>query len=212
MSSDEYEVSDPITIGGASGQYMYASPWHTECEWAIISVTGLGTLASTATFVVGTKNPKQPTLSTNGSDSFGNALSSSPDSNNGLPAYVGALTSQAPHVTYGGDNFMPMPSPAFVYLTTTTPATTEVLVTLQFRRKLERVIPNAPRQKPQTHTHAQPRQGARTFTQGFAAQYPQEGKPYEHQPPQEQDTGMARRGVMPLGPTTIKHRGVAKQK
>lgn len=210
--SDEYETSDPLTFGGASGQYVIPSPWHTECEWCIISALGLGTLGSMATYVVGSKNPKQPTLSTTGADSFGNLLTSSPDNNNALPSYVGALTAQAPFVTFGGDNYMPLPSPAFVYLTTATPATSEVLVTVQFRRKLDRIIPEKPRQKPHTHSHVTGRAPARRMSAGYASMYPEEGVPYEHHPLQPQDTAVAKRGVFPLGPTNTSHRGVAKDK
>ena len=205
---DDYEISDPLTIGGITGQYAVPSPWHTECEWCIVSALALGTLASTATYAVGSKNPKQPTLSSTGADKFGNVITSSPDNNNGLQSYVGAVTSTAPMVTYGGDNYMPLPSPAYVYLQTTTPASSEVLVTLQFRRLLDRVIPDKPRQKPHTHTHVKGRREYRGMVAGFAAQYPEEGIPYEHQQLQPQDTGMARRGVFPLGPTDTTHRGV----
>ena len=69
--SDDYEISDPYTIGGATGLYTVRSPYNTECEWSIISVTGLGSLASAATFAVGSKNPAQPTLAGTGADSFG---------------------------------------------------------------------------------------------------------------------------------------------
>lgn len=210
--NDEYEVSDPLTIGGATGQYVVPSPYHTECEWAIISATGIGTLASAATFAIGSKNPNQPTLSTTGTDKFGSLGTSGPDNNNALPSYVGAVTSQASFITFGGDNYMPLPSPAFVYLTVTTPATTEILVTLQFRRKLDRVIPDKPRQKPHTHTHVKGRREYRGMVAGFAAQYPEEGIPYEHQQLQPQDTGMARRGVFPLGPTDTSHRGVGRNR
>lgn len=207
MSSDEYEVSDPVTIGGASGQFMFASPWHTECEWALISVLAVGTLGSTATYALGSKNPNQPKLSTTGADSFGNLITSSPDQNNALQSFVGALTAQAPFITYGGDNFMPLPSPAYVYLTTATPATTEVLVTIQFRRKLDRIIPDKPqRPKPLTHSHST-RPGMRTFMEGWAAQQAYPGDtPYEHQPVAEQDTTPH----VNLGPTQLRHRGVAK--
>lgn len=206
--NDEYETSDPITIGGATGQYYAPSPYHTECEWCIISAVGIGSLASSATFAIGSKNPNQPSLSATGADKFGSAITSGPDSNNGLQSYPGALTATAPMVTYGGDNYMPLPSPAFVYLTTLTPATTEVLVTIQFRRKLDRVIPEKPRQKPHTHTHVVGRGQARRMSAGFDAKYGEEGVPYEHQMLPEQDTAVAKRGVFPLGPTAVTHRGV----
>ena len=210
MCSDEYEISDPLTIGGATGTYEVSSPYNTECEWAIISALGIGTLASTATFVVGSKNPNPPTLSS--SYSFGNVTSTGRDNNNPLPAYPGALTSQAPFVTYGGDNYMPLPSPASVYVQTNTPASTIVLVTIQFRRKLDRVIPDKPRQKPHTHSHVAGRRGHRTMMAGFAAQYPEEGQPYQHVGLPPQDTEENKRLVSPLqlGPTNITHRGTAR--
>src|SRR5258708_457166 len=215
-----YETSDPITIGGATGQYYAPSPYHTECEWAIISVTGIGTLASPATYAIGSKNPKQPTLSTTGTDSFGSVLTSGPDSNNGLQAFVGAATSAAPMITYGGgaDGFMPMPSPSFVYLTVATPATTELLVTIQFRRLKDMPLPDKPRAKPHTHSHVTGRRDYRTMMEGFSNQYPGEGIPYEHRQLQPQDTEMGKRGVSPLqqvtqlGPTNVTHRGVAKNR
>ncbi len=212
MCSDEYEISDPLTMGGATGQYVVPSPYHTECEWSVISVTGLGTLATPASFALGSKNPKQPALSTTGADTFGSVATSSPDNNNALPSYVGAVSSAAPFVTFGGDNYMPLPSPSYVYLTTTTPATSEVLVTIQFRRKLDRIIPEKPRTKPHTHTHVTSRRQQRTTAQGFDAQYPEEGLAYQHVGLPEQDTGVAKRGVFPLGPTTVTHRQVGKNR
>lgn len=210
-SADEYEISDPFTIGGLSGQYAVPTPYHTECEWCIISATAIGTLASSATYAVGSKNPKQPTLSSTGVDSFGNIVTSGPDSNNALQSYVGALTATAPCITYGGDNYMPLPSPSFVYLTTTVPASSELLITLQFRRKLDRAIPDKPRAKPHTHSHVGSRRGYRTMMEGFAAQFPEEGVPYQHMPtPVSQDTSVGKRGVSPLQPTAIAHRGVSK--
>jgi len=201
-------------MGGATGTYFIPSPYHTECEWALHSVTAIGALASRANFVVGTKNPTPPTLTTNGGDSFGNIVTSGADNNNALQAFVGSLVATAPMIGFDSSLFMPMPSPSYVYATVSTPASTEVLITIMFRRKLDRGIPDKPRQKPQTHTHVRHGQ-YRNMMQGFAAQYPEEGKPYVHQPPEPQDTGMARHGVMPmapLAPTQVKHRGMGKGK
>jgi len=208
---DEYEVSDPLTIGGATGQYVVPSPYHTECEWALISAVAIGALASAASFAVGSKNPNQPTLSTTGANSFGSVLTSGPDNTNALPSYVGALSANAPMVPFGGDNYMPLPSPAFVYATVTTPASTELLITVQFRRKLDRIIPEKPRAKPHTHSHVGSRRGHRGMMQGFADQYPEEGIPYVHEAiPVSQDTTMGKRGVSPLQVTNIRHRGISK--
>jgi hypothetical protein len=208
--NDEYETSDPLTMGGATGNYVIPSPYHTECEWCIISALAVGTLGSSATYVVGSKNPQQPTL--NGTSAFGGLLTSGMDNSNALPSYPGALTSTAPFVTYGGDNYMPLPSPAYVYATVTSPAATATLITVQFRRKLDRAIPDKPRTKPQTHSRTGSRRGYRTMMEGFASQYPEEGAPYQHeQVPLAQDTAVGKRGVLPLGPTTITHRGVGKK-
>ena len=207
-SGDEYEISDPLTIGGPTGNYAVPSPYHTECEWAIVSALAVGTLASSGTYAVGSKNNGQPTLLTTGAQSFGSVATSGQDNNNALQSYVGALTATAPFVTYGGDNYMPLSSPTLVFCAITAPASTIVLVTLQFRRKLDRAIPDKPRQKPHTHSHTGSRRGYRTMMQGFAAQYPEEGIQYQHeQIPVTQDTAVGKRGVFPLGPTTIKHRG-----
>ena len=319
-TGDQYETSDPYTIGGATGVYSVPSPYHTECEWALISATGVGTfgfvagslgseeapanfnvpasagpttlmtgagqlqsavvtaagttnlsfqdaagnviatvvqpgtvgqeiqfnadfatslvannatttpvvvasvlksavpatagtLAMAATFAIASKNSGPPKLSATGADTFG-AAAGGADNNNALPAYVGALTNQAPLITYSGDAWMPLPSPAFVYLQTSTPASTEVLLTVQFRRKLARYIPDKPRQQPHTHSHPQSRRGQRTFFGGFEEQYARPGgQPYEHENiPVSQDTANLRRGVFPLGPTGISHRGVGKDK
>jgi hypothetical protein len=212
MTNDEYETSDPLTMGGATGKFVIPSPYHTECEWAMISACAIGTLATTATYAVGSKNSGQPSLSATGTDSFGNVITSSPDNNNALQSYVGALTATAPFVTYGGDTYMPLPSPAFVYLTTTVPASTELLITIQFRRKLDRMIPDKPRAKPHTHSHVGSRRGYRTMMEGFSAQYPEEGVPYQHDViPVSQDTTMGKRGVSPLQPTNIQHKRVGKK-
>jgi hypothetical protein len=158
---------------------------------------------------VGSKNPTQPTLTGAAGNSFGNVITSSPDNNNALQSYPGALTATAPMMTYGGDNYMPLPSPSFVYCTVTAPAASGIFVTIQFRRKLDRAIPELPRVKPQTHGPVTARRGYRTMMEGYAAQYPTEGAPYQHETiPLTQDTSMNKRGVSPLQPTTVTHRGV----
>jgi hypothetical protein len=308
MASDEYEMSDPYTIGGATGAYAVPSPYHTECEWTIISAVALGSFTvstgstpgaptevnvpasvgpttlfsgagilqsilvtatgaanltfqdssgniiaevlSTATvgqpilvneafnvslvannsattpvvtvtyapmappenyaiFAMGAKNPSQPNLSRFGVssvNSFGSIATSSPDSNNALPSFVGALTQSSPFVPYVGVDFMPLPSPSFVYLQTSTPANTIVLVTVQFRRKLDRVIPEKPRGKPSTHSHVKGRRDHRTMMEGFASQYPEEGIAYHHVgPPSPRPTPPPQ-----LQPTNNSHRGVSR--
>lgn len=211
LNSDQYETSDPFTVGGASGNYQISSPWNTECEWAIASALGVGTLASTATFVIGSRNPQLPTLAS--TYSFGNITTTGRDASNPLEGYVGALTSQAPLITYDAQ-FMPLPSPATIYLVTSTPATTAVFLTVMFRRKLTRYIPEKPRQHPHTHSIPSRSQLRRmpaqsTMVAGYEDQYPRPGGPaYHHEPVPvvNQDTAVAKRGVFPLGPTKGKMR------
>lgn len=203
--SDQYEISDPFTIGGPSGTYQMVTPWNTECEWAMVSALAVGTLATTATFSIGSKNQQQALLT--GANSFGPIATGGRDNNNALPSFVGALTATAPFVTYQSD-YMPLGSPADIYLVTNTPATTAVFITLLCRRKLVRYIPDKPRQQPHTHTRPQSRMHARklaaqsTMVSGFEGQYPEAGgPPYEHAivPSPGQDTGVARRGIFALG-------------
>lgn len=209
MCETTYEMSDPYTVGGATGVYLIPSPYHTECEWVLISGVYVGTMASQGTFVVMSKNPNPPTLSSTGANVFG--LSGNIDSNP-LEAYVGSLTSQASFVTFDTSNWMPLASPTNVYAQVTAAASSGVLITVRFRRSLDRVIPEKPRQKPHTHAQQQPgRREHRRMSAGFAAQYPEEGQAYQHIALPPQDTAVAKRGGLPLGPTDITHRGVGKR-
>jgi hypothetical protein len=210
--SDKYEYSDPYTIGGATGSYFIKSPYNTECDWVIVAAAGVGTLASQASFVAGSKNPNQTTVAA--TNTFGSMSTSSPDDNNALPSFVGTLTSQASFITYDASNFMPLGMPPIVYLQTTTPASSAVFVTVQFRRLLARYIPDKPRQKPHTHTHVGSRAPSRrlaaqsTMVAGFESQYPEAGgRPYGHQPLGPQDTAMVKRGAFPLGPVPTPKKG-----
>jgi len=277
LDSDEYEYSDPYTIGGATGTYQLFSPWNTECEWAIVSalahgtfgfvapsfqdfavpatagavtlVTGQGELlsavvtaagttnltfqdaagniiaevvqpgtvgqelplnasfttslvankatttpavtvsvqmtgtpASIGDFVIGARNPSQLVMSPAGADKFG--LSGFKDGNP-LSSYVGSLTQQAPFITYA-PQFVPLQGNTGLFLQTSTPASTEVLVTLMLRRKLEFLIPTVEYRKPHTHTPLSAR-GARTFMAGFDEAMYRIGLPVNPQP--EQDPG-----------------------
>lgn len=148
LESDEYEYSDPYTIGGTTGDYQVASPYNTECEWTLVSATS--SLANDASFVIGSKNPKQPQLALNGNDSFG-AVSAGKDGN-ALPAYAGHLTTANTIITYPVI-WMPLPAPTNVFMHAAVGAGSEILVTVQFRRKLERYIPDAGRNAPKTIGH-----------------------------------------------------------
>ena len=203
LNSDQYEFSDPFTIGGATGMYAVSSPWNTECEWALVSALGIGTLATTATYFIGSRNSGVRVLANN--DSF--ALNTQGrDSANYVEGYPGALTSQAPFITYEAQ-WCPLPSPATIYLATSTPATTTLFITVLFRRKLARYIPDKPRQKPHNHAtipHGPLRRmpAESTMVAGYESQYPRPGdKPYRHNvvPSEVQDTAVAKRGIFPLG-------------
>jgi hypothetical protein len=181
LESDSYEISDPFTMGGGAGIYQIRNPYNTECEWAIVSATS-GTTAGQ--FVVMSKNPTPATLGFAGADSL--ALQSGGMDNNPLNAYVGALTTQAPFVTYQ-EEFMPLAGNGMVFLRVTAAGSNEVLVTIRFRRKLERYIQEIPAQKPHTHVPLSAR-NARTFMQGFRDDSKRMGVPINPKP--DEDTSL----------------------
>jgi len=289
LDSDEYEYSDPYTIGGVTGEYTLYSPYNTEAEWAIVSALGqgtfgfvaptgvvyanaavpatagnltiftgdgellsatvttagtanltfqddggnvigtviqpgtvgqyvpltggfstslvanktastpvvtvsylqnatAGTLATPASFVIGARNPSQPTLSATGATTF--SAFGNKDGNQ-LSSYVGALTQQAPFITYAPE-FMPLQGNTGVFLQVSAPANTAVYVTLQLRRKLEFLIPTVEYRRPHTHTPLSAR-GARTFMAGFDEAMYRIGMPINPQP--EQDPGRFKRAM-----------------
>jgi hypothetical protein len=154
LNSDKYEYSDPITIGGGTGSYAAASPYNTECEWCLVSVS-CGLLAG-GSFAVGS-GQTQPTLFVQGTqDKFGSVASGGRDSFNGLPSYVGQLQTSNPLVTFP-TIWQPISMPPIIYATVTVNSQSEVLVTVQFRRLLLRLVPDKPRQRPSTHSHPQSR-------------------------------------------------------
>lgn len=151
------------------------------------TVGSLGTLASTATYVIGARNSSQPTLSATGADKF--SVFGGKDGNP-LQSYVGALTQQAPCITYQSE-FMPLQGNAGLFLMTNTPSSTEILVTVMFRRRLERYIQEIPQLKPHTHVPLSGRM-ARTFMQGFADDSKRMGVPINPKP--QEDTSLAAGG------------------
>jgi len=177
LDSDEYEISDPLTMGGAAGLYQIRNPYNTECEWSMVSATS-GTTA--ASYVVGSKNPIQANLG------FANADVLAPagySDNNPLQSYVGSLTTQAPTVTYT-DAYMPLAGNGTVYLRVVS-ASGEALITIRFRRKLEKWIPTIqPLPKPSTHTPLSAR-NARTFMQGFRDDSTRMGHPMNPRPQED---------------------------
>ena len=151
----------------------------------------LGTNPSSAIFVVGARNPSQPTLSTTGADVFSKAGNKD---GNQLSSYVGALTQQAPFITFSPE-WMPLQGNTGIFLNVATPTTTEVLVTLMLRRKLEFLIPTIEARKPHAHTPLSAR-NARTFMAGFAEGMHRIGMPINPQP--EQDPGRFKRAASGL--------------
>ncbi len=146
-----------------------------------------GTLPSTASFVIGARNMSQPTLSSTGGDKF--SVFGGKDGNP-LQSYVGALTQQAPFITYQSE-FMPLQGNTGLFLATNTPASTEVLVTLMFRRKLARYIQEIPQIRPHTHVPLSGRI-ARTFMQGWQDDSKRMGVPINPKP--QEDTSISAGG------------------
>lgn len=209
--SDEYESGGLWTVGGVGAPgiiFTLRSPFNTECEWNCLSITT--TSNSNDSFAMSSSNPSILAFAKGLAPAMG-ALSGGSEANNGFEGILASISFQAPWNM--GDIWLPLGRGAQLYFVSTVANTNNIFYTVAFRRSLVHVIPSPPRQKPQTHTHVQPRRAARTMMEGFAAQQAYPGdNPYQHQDLPEQDTAMARRGVMPLGPTSITHRGVGRNR
>ncbi len=182
-----YEQGGYFTIGGGPGTYVLKSPYNTECEFQIPSVT---TSSSTPIgFAISSANPSllAPTknstiLGAYAQGGEGNALE-------GIEGFVQSTT----YVAY--QEWIPLGRNGYIYMNTNVGASDTLLVNIYFRRSLQVYIPDMPRARPHTHTHVQSRRPIRMLhalsqqTSGFAAQYPPTGDgAYQHEPiPESQD-------------------------
>jgi hypothetical protein len=180
LNSDEYEAGPILTVGGNTNLYLIRSPFNTECEYAIISVSASGTGFAIVSQSNGINIPD-----TSGATQYGLA-STGGDSNpiEGLLINASTNSSKQPPLFW-----QPLGRGINLYVAITAQATFATFISIAFRRKLNRYIPEPPIRKPNTHSHPTSRRGNRTFQEGFEAQYPHED--YVHEEiPVSQDTAM----------------------
>ena len=197
LNSDEYENLGSFVLGGSTGTYTVHSPTNTECEWSLFAAFSLGAAAN-GVIAVSASNNNLANLAT-AIPTFG--LQSNGADSNAFEGYFIQCTTTG---------FMPfeywLPLGRGASITASVNATSgNTYAIICFRRKLDRVIPDKPRQKPHSHTplsrralRALPAQSQ--MAAGFEAQYPHDGVPYQHVGiPAQQDTAVARRGIFPMG-------------
>ncbi len=126
---DVYEYSEPRTFGAAGGSgavitFLVTSPWHSECDWQLVSLAanGVGTVALTSDgyqmlLPVGTATQ----------DSW------APNSNGGAGVNGWYLNCKAAGVYMGTPSWVPMP--ATLYGTWATTTVNSITLTLIFRRR-----------------------------------------------------------------------------
>lgn len=170
LLSDDYENGSILTVGGASGSYLIRSPYNTECEYAVMSVSASGTGFAIVSQAQGITIPD-----VSGATSYG-ALTTGGDNNPLEGIFINASTnsSKQPPLFW-----QPLGRGINLYVAINAQATFATFISVAFRRKLDRAIPRPPTRKPHTHTRPESRRGTRTFMQGFEAQYPQSD--YEHE-------------------------------
>lgn len=188
MVGEQYEPGGLFTIGGTAGTYQIKSPYNTECEFSIISLSA--SVATGASFAISSSNPTvtAPTITTQyGLASLGT------EQGNPYEGVAGFCTSSSQNAY--ANIWLPLGRGALIYVNVAPTASNVVYATLAFRRSLYKYIPNAPRMAPSTHTRPASRRPMRMMyalskqVAGFEQQY-SGGKygEYEHEPiPESQD-------------------------
>jgi hypothetical protein len=163
LQSDQYEYSDPYTIGGPNGLYQLRTPWNTECEWWLVSVAG--NVNQNAIFSIGSKNPNQPTINFGSGPSIG-LVSSGTDS--AMNSFIGQLSVNSSMITYDR-LFLPLAGNSLVYFNNQTTAGGVCYATIVFRRSYAIAIPDTEYRsyRPQAHKPTVPRKDARTFVEAL---------------------------------------------
>lgn len=169
--SDDYEYGRVLTVGGTTGNYKFRSPWNTECEWACIGATA----SNPGNFLI-SYSPGANLPATNGTASYG--LNSSGGESNAIDGIFGLLTTSDIYVP--SLVWQPLPSPGDLYAQITASANQSLFVSVAFRRKLARYIPDMP-VPVSPHRPIVLRQNRRTMMAGFEkARYPDYATGYEH--------------------------------
>jgi hypothetical protein len=148
--AQEYEYAGPFTIGGATGTYIVATPFNTECEYALMGAASSGA----GNFTVA-PYAAPGVLAFDGTDNLG------PQANgkegNALHGFVGNLAAST-SLTYT-PVWLPINGNSMVYAATSVAASKTLVITVMFRRLLVRSIPDMPRKSPVSNHRMQPRYG-----------------------------------------------------
>lgn len=188
LQSQRYEPGGYFTIGGVAGTYQLKSPFNTECEYSIVTVSATSTGGN---FAISQSNPTL--LAPTTTSSYGLATQGS-ESSNPLEGIAGYASGSAP--LFYGNVWVPLGRGVFIYMNVT--GSNPILATIAFRRAYSHLIPDRVRHlAPSTHSRPYSRRSIRMLeslskqSSGFEAQYPQrkDGREtYHHEAiPWEQD-------------------------
>lgn len=183
---DNYESGGHFSVQGGTGSYLITSPWNTECEWALFDAsanTGTGIIAISAS------NPALTNMTT-GVATYG--LSSGGTENNAFEGLVIPVSATQNHIPF--EYWQPLGRGKVINISITMSGG-NAFVTISFRRKSVKYLPQLPSLKPATHT---PLSGykTRTFYGGFDESLPgRMGVPINPKP--EQDTALFKREASP---------------
>lgn len=208
LQSEKYEPGGIFTIGGQAGTYQIKSPFNTECEYSVVSITSSSPVATPGTFALSASNPSlvAPTAT-----SLNLGAVATGGEGNPLNGIVGWISSSSP-LDYSAI-WLPLGQGVYIYLAVAPGASNTIVASIAFRRVYVHAIPDVPRQYAHTHSMAQSRRSIRMVpgsskqVSGFAAQYPNRERQREyfmHNPtPYNQDV----ENMNPLTPDTVSYRG-----
>lgn len=183
---DNYEAGGHYSVQGPTGSYLITSPWNTECEWALFDASAN---AGTGIIAISASNPALTNL-TAGVATYG--LSSGGTENNAFEGLVFPISATQNHIPF--EYWQPLGRGKVLNIGVTISGG-NAFVTISFRRKSIKYLPQLPSLKPHTHTPLSAR-NRRTFYGGFDESLPgRMGVPINPKP--EQDTALFRKEATP---------------
>lgn len=174
LQSQRYEMGGVFTVGGGTGLYMIKSPFNTECEVSLITVSTNN--ATVSSFAFSPANPSLTAPPTSTTVVSLGAIAGGSEGGNPLEGTSGFVQSSAPYNR--GDIWVPMGRGAILYFAVNTGANTIVYAQVGFRRSYAHTLPDGVRVPPATQGRAYNRRSIRVLDglskqySGFDAQYP----------------------------------------
>lgn len=153
LSSDKYEQGI-YTVGGGSGNYLLPSPYNTECEFSVLAVFNQGANAAGVVYIsssnagIASQTSTPPTVgaSSNGEDT------------NVYEGYIIPVTTT--EVPILPKLWLPLGRGKNIFINAAMSAGNAYIL-IAVRRKLDRVLPDKPVQKSQTHSQPLSRRALR---------------------------------------------------